>query len=154
MSPILSELPQLPMAQRKPAPISSSNAQRLLNQQELESYAQSARKARATPERLTRPEKGVLLNFFIAHELHLKAIADREALYADAVAELRDHAYCRLRIIPVLCKGHVAHYYSKYPRSSNEDAKAVPYERYVNIGELVKGADGKPHVDKDLKLPT
>lgn len=53
----------------------------------------------------------MLYDFFIAHDLHRKAEANREELYANAAAKLCERVYCELKNLLVLCVCHVAYDY-------------------------------------------
>ncbi|MEM6700491.1 MAG: hypothetical protein AAF599_18950 [Bacteroidota bacterium] len=67
-------------------------------------------RSRMPTVRMACQEKGVLLGFFIEHEVHKKTKQEREHLFMDASLLLREHEYCHAKIMDKVHDRHVHNY--------------------------------------------
>lgn len=121
----------------------------LLTESELAVQANSSRQPRLPTLRMSRPEKGVLLQFFIEQELHVKKREERDKAFEEAVEVLCENNFCRTRTKSVVSMRHIQKYFSDFSPPLCDDGKAMPYEK-DDDGKVVIGVDGKPNLYEDV----
>lgn len=99
--------------------------------------------------RMSRPEKGVLLQLFLDIEVASCAASALDKKFDYCVTEMKKHVLVRASTKAILASRHIKNYRTNYALPITEKGgKAMPYER--NEDDSLGLENGKPKLDEDV----